>query len=316
MVVATACESSARTTSHEGASTTSTVRASAPGDALAFREVLETFPYTSASCGGGRLVTPPAKQTTAGSVVLADSKKTLCYRLGPTLLTGRNVSTADAVFDDMTSSWVVNIHFGNDDFVQNVASVEVNKQIAIIVDGAVESAPGVNPGITGHDVQIYGAFDEAAARRIAAVIDPSSASRTPATPTTTISNIFDKRCSAFESRLGLGPMAFTSTSIVTADTARSALKRAHQAVPPSLANLDGSDKLALCDFAAIAPSGSVTPTTVCPNGDRVETGESPAAMYAVEATLTATKLPGERYLLPPGVTIPQTLDPCAGLSSR
>ena len=272
------------------------------------------------SCDGGRLVTHPAKQTADASVVLADSQKTVCYLLGPTLLTGHNVSAANVVFDDTSSSWAVEVHFGTDDFVQKVASVEVNKLIAIIVDGVLQSVPRISPGITGRDVQISGPFDdEATARRIAAVLDPSSASRTPTTPTTTILDIFDKRCRDVGPALGFGvtdSIAMAGTSMVTAETARSALKRAHQAVPSSLANIDGGEKLALCEFTAATPTTDNTPTTVCPNGDSAEVGEPPTLiMYAVDADLTATKLPGTQYLVPPDTPMPPMLDPCFGLTS-
>jgi preprotein translocase subunit SecD len=108
--------------------------------------------------------------------VLADEKRTVCYLLGPVLLTGHNVGAADAALDKTTTEWVVNLHFDTDDFVQKVASVEVGKQVAIAFRGVVESAPTVNPGITGRDVTISGTFDETEARRLAAEIDPSSAS--------------------------------------------------------------------------------------------------------------------------------------------
>lgn len=334
MVVATACGSSAKTGANGTATTTPTVPGSASGDVLVFREVLGTIPYGSAngspvsassvppasagpsSCDGGRRVTSPAEQTAAASVVLADSKRELCYLLGPTLVTGHNVSTADAVFDDMISEWAVNVHFATDDFLQKVASVEVGKEIAIVVAGVLQSVPTINPGITGRDVEIAGSFDddEAAARRIAAIIDPSSASRTPTTPTTTIIDVFDKRCNAVGPRLGFGPIVGTST--VTAEMARSALKRAHQAVPALLANLDGRETLALCEFTPNTPNAGGTPTTVCPNGDIAEVGEAPPLiMYAVDANLTTIKLPGMQYLLPPGVTFPPPPGPCPDLPS-
>jgi hypothetical protein len=292
--------------------TTTTVPGSRPGDALVFREVLGTTPCE------GRLVTPPAEQTATASVVLSDREKAFCFALGPTLLTGHNVSAADAVYDETQESWVVNVHFANDDFLQKVALVEVNKSIAIIVDGVLQSVARVNPGITGTDVQINGpSTDEASARRTAATIDPSSASRIPETPTTTALDILDQRCDAVASRMKSGPLSVSST--VTADMARSALRRAHEAVPAALADLDGSVRLALCYFTPTFPTAGETPTTVCPNGDIVGIGEAPdAIMYAVDANLKMTKLPGVEYLLPPGTPIPSPLggaDLCAGLPS-
>jgi len=168
--------------------TTSTVGQSSSGSPLAFREALGEVPYgtttahTASSCNGGRLVTAVAKQTPKADIVLADRQKSSCYLLGPTLLTDQDVGSADAVLDPTTSAWTVNVHFNDDNFAQKVASVEVGKQVAIILDGVVQSSPTVNQGIAGRDVTIAGDFDEATARRIAVRIDPASASRTPQTP--------------------------------------------------------------------------------------------------------------------------------------
>ena len=35
----------------------------------------------------------------------------------------------------------MNVHFGTDDFLQKVASVEVGKEVAFIVDGVIDIAP-------------------------------------------------------------------------------------------------------------------------------------------------------------------------------
>jgi hypothetical protein len=283
--------------------------------------VLGQIPYgkttavLAGSCHGGRLVTAVAKQTPTADIILADGQKSSCYLLGPTLLTDQNVGFADAVIDPTTSAWTVDVHFNNDDFVQKVASVEVGKQIAIILDGVVQSAPTVNAGIAGRDVTIAGDFDEATARRIAARIDPSSASRTPETPTTTVFDTLDKRCEAVGPKLGFATdVAVTST--LTVAMARSAFQRAHEPVPASLANIDGAQHVALCEFTQTTLGGT-TPTTVCPNGDPADVApSSQVVLYVVDAHLMTVKLPGMQYLLPPGLTIPSVPDgPCVGLGS-
>jgi preprotein translocase subunit SecD len=200
VLMGAACGSAAHGTAKRisTAKTTTTVARSSDGSALTFREVLATIPYSSstpasvpadvgqpASCDDGRLVTAPTKRTPGARVVLADAQKVSCFVLGPTLLTGRNVGSADAVSNPTTGAWEVNVHFDNDDFVKKVASVEVDRQIAIVLDGVVQSAPTVTPGIAGRDVTVSGDFDEATARHIAARIGPSGASSTPKTPTTT-----------------------------------------------------------------------------------------------------------------------------------
>jgi preprotein translocase subunit SecD len=61
----------------------------------------------------------------------------------------------------------VQVKFKNDDFLNKVAKAEVNKDVAIDLDGIVESAPKINPGITGRDVQITGSFTEKEASNLA-----------------------------------------------------------------------------------------------------------------------------------------------------
>jgi len=169
-----------------GTASTTTVADSSSGAALTFRPVLGVIPYGSStatsvaagarapeSCEGGRLVTTADQP--GNNAILADRQKTSCYLLGPTILTETNVRSADAAFDRIANAWDVNVQFANDDFVKDVASVYVNRQIALILDGVVESAPTVNPGITGSDITISGSFDESTARAIATRLDPSSA---------------------------------------------------------------------------------------------------------------------------------------------
>ena len=61
----------------------------------------------------------------------------------------KSVGSASAQYDPHTSQWVVDVKFKNDDFVNKVAVPYVNKLVAIELDGVVQSAPEINPGITG-----------------------------------------------------------------------------------------------------------------------------------------------------------------------
>ncbi len=92
-----------------------------------------------------------------------------CYFVGPTLLTGRRVTTAAAVFDS-TQGWIVNVTFKGDDFVTKVATPYVQKQVAIVLDGVVQSAPVINQGITGKTVTISGSFSSSEAKNLALVL--------------------------------------------------------------------------------------------------------------------------------------------------
>ena len=152
--------------------TTSTVRIAANSEraALEFREVEASIPYvgaTPSTCENGRLVTPAASDTASRPAVLADRAKTACYLLGSVLLTGRNIASAEAVVNPTTATWEINVHFANNDFVRKVASREIGKQVAIVLDHVVESAPTIDQGITGQDITISGNFDEATVRSIA-----------------------------------------------------------------------------------------------------------------------------------------------------
>ncbi len=114
-------------------------------------------------------VTPPEKNVATAQVVLTDRKQTVCYELGPTVLSGKNVGSADKTVDN-NGAWVVNVHFKTDDFVKKVAEPYVGKQVAIVLDQDVISAPTIQQGITGRDVQITGAFTEGEANNLALVL--------------------------------------------------------------------------------------------------------------------------------------------------
>jgi preprotein translocase subunit SecD len=85
-------------------------------------------------------------------------------------MTGRNVGTADAIIDPTSAAWIVNVHFKNNDFVTKVAVPYVTKQVAIELDGVVQSAPTINQGITGQDVTISGTFTSKQAHQLALVL--------------------------------------------------------------------------------------------------------------------------------------------------
>jgi preprotein translocase subunit SecD len=92
-----------------------------------------------------------------------------CYFVGPTLLTGRRVSTAKARYDS-AQGWLVDVTFRGTDFVEQVATPNVGKQVAIVLDGVVQSAPTIHEGITGKTVQISGTFSQGDAKDLALVL--------------------------------------------------------------------------------------------------------------------------------------------------
>ncbi len=126
----------------------------------------------NSTCNDGKNITPNAtdKSNDPKSVVVPDLNKTVCYVLGPTILLGNNVGSATAVVDPTTAAWTVNVHFKNNDFVTKVATPYVGKQVAIVLDGVVQSAPTINAGITGQDVTISGNFTSKQAHNLALVL--------------------------------------------------------------------------------------------------------------------------------------------------
>jgi len=144
-----------------------------PKAALAFRAVQYSgdsplqFPATAASCA-----TPAERRSIGGQgrAVVFDRAHQYCYVVGPTLLTGAGLRSVSVTYDVAESQWAADLHWSNDDFITKVARPLVNKEVAIVVNGIVQSAPVINPGITGTSVEITGNFTKTAAVDLAASI--------------------------------------------------------------------------------------------------------------------------------------------------
>jgi preprotein translocase subunit SecD len=128
------------------------------------------------NCENGALVTPRRDPTLPplDQVVYADKadkhgNHVVCYVLGKQLMTGNAIGSAKATLDP-TQGWLVQVSFKNDDFVNKVAKQYVNQQVAIALDSVVQSAPTIQPGITGRDVQITGNFSGGEASNLALVL--------------------------------------------------------------------------------------------------------------------------------------------------
>jgi hypothetical protein len=50
------------------------------------------------------------------------------------------------MYDETTSQWVVNVHFGDDEFLDKVARPMDGRLIAIVIDGVVQAVSRINPG--------------------------------------------------------------------------------------------------------------------------------------------------------------------------
>ncbi len=112
----------------------------------------------------------PADTDSAQEVVLPDRLHQYCYVLGPALVTGKSISSADTEYDSTESQWATEVHFKNNDFLTEIAGPYVNKEVAIELDGVVQSAPVINPGITGRDVEITGNFTQGEADQLSLVL--------------------------------------------------------------------------------------------------------------------------------------------------
>jgi preprotein translocase subunit SecD len=148
---------------------------------LEFREVLETIApgnekyeateITAADKPNAEVVYPDA-DTPQG-------EDPLLYRLGKILMTGDAISEARAQFipagqtnDPTQIGWRVDFELnseGADTFAQVTGDL-TGRQLAIILDKRVESAPNVNEAIPGGTGEITGNFSEQEARDLALVL--------------------------------------------------------------------------------------------------------------------------------------------------
>lgn len=100
------------------------------------------------------------------------------YHLGPVQITGDQISKATGTFQQSTTTnvgaqWVVDFNLtssGANTFA-NVTRQLVGKQLAIILDASVISAPVINEPITGGRGTISGSFTEQSAKDLATVLN-------------------------------------------------------------------------------------------------------------------------------------------------
>ena len=128
-----------------------------------------TVPGTFPGCEA--LIKKTAPDTDAAKeVVLPDRQRQYCYVLGPAVVTGKSIGSASTVYDSTASQWTSTVHFKNDDFLTKIAAPYVGKQVAIELDGIVQSAPTIQPGIKGRDVEITGNFSQGDANKLSLVL--------------------------------------------------------------------------------------------------------------------------------------------------
>lgn len=104
------------------------------------------------------------------SVVLPDRKEALRYQLGPSEATGKIVKSVRARFEQ--GQWGVNVNFtgkGSKEF-DALAAKYVNKQLAIVLDGMVQSAPVIQSADFNGTAVISGSFTEKESKDLALVL--------------------------------------------------------------------------------------------------------------------------------------------------
>ena len=151
---------------------------------LEFREVLEGVPREAPNYAQLEVTCPRGEASSAEScttdaleteeVVFLGEPEDTKYRLGPARMTGDAVSKATAVFETASSGttqggWQVSFELtspGRDTFGQLTQEL-VGKQLAVVLDRRVESAPNVNEAIPQGSGVISGNFTETEAKDLA-----------------------------------------------------------------------------------------------------------------------------------------------------
>jgi hypothetical protein len=124
---------------------------------LALRPVFEVKERPSASC------------TPTSGVACAPDRRT-DYLLGPAIVDGTQLSTAEAQHDDVTQHWGIQLTWtaAGQQALSTATAGLIGQRIAIVASGVAISAPTVQAPITGAQMQISGDFTEAAAQQLAA----------------------------------------------------------------------------------------------------------------------------------------------------
>jgi protein-export membrane protein SecD len=148
---------------------------------LEFREVLETIPPGSENYEGTKITTAdkPNAEVVYPAADTPEGEDPILYRLGEILMTGEVIEEARAQFipagqtDDPTQiGWQVDFELNGEGATTfaRITGDLTGKQLAIILDKRVESAPNVDEAIPGGTGQITGGFSEQEARDLALVL--------------------------------------------------------------------------------------------------------------------------------------------------
>jgi len=139
---------------------------------LRFRPVLA--PNAPAGPEGEAKITPREEDKPEAQVILPGTKdeKDVRYVLGPSELTGRAVKDAKAEVEQGTGEWTVGFTLtdtGSKEF-DALAARNLSKQVAIVLDGVVQSAPTIQRAEFKGSGEITGNFTEREAKDLALVL--------------------------------------------------------------------------------------------------------------------------------------------------
>lgn len=113
---------------------------------------------------------PPASIVDAGSQVVAcDTEGGAKYLLAKSKVLGTDVDKADFTFDPQRSQWIVTLSFNSEGQNRwtNLTTETKDKQVAVVLDNEVVSAPTIQERIAG-DAEITGSFTRNEAQNLAA----------------------------------------------------------------------------------------------------------------------------------------------------
>jgi preprotein translocase subunit SecD len=168
----------------DGADTPGSSAAQSAGPAstsstMQMRPVLEIYePSTKQpkpTCAGG----DPCDAATLlqPEVVLRGAEGGATYRLGSVVVTDADVESARSIYTPQTSggdAWTIEIILTDQGRLTfaDATSDMVGRQVAVVIDGLVVSAPTVNEPITMGAIQITGDFSRSEADRVVAALSP------------------------------------------------------------------------------------------------------------------------------------------------
>ncbi|MFT4108660.1 protein translocase subunit SecD, partial [Propionicimonas sp.] len=133
----------------------------------------DTSEFDAFECGQ----TSPTPDVSDQPLITCDDTGTYKYLLGPALISGQQVTKAQAAIPQNSVSYVVTLQFnsqGAADFATVTGHLaqqtSPENQFGIVLDGKVISAPSVSSTISGGQAQIEGSFTQASATQLANVL--------------------------------------------------------------------------------------------------------------------------------------------------